>query len=94
MTQGWTREQIETRVDELKREHEGKEFAKAVKRFAAESLDPDERDVLQGVLLERAGEAARHNEEVDDRLHWGGWFRRTLRKLEESADPQKRRPRP
>jgi hypothetical protein len=93
MAEGWTREQIEIRIDELKREHHGKEFAKAVKRFAAESLDPDERNVLQSVLLERAGEAARHNEEVDDRLHWGGWFRRTFKRLEDIADPQKRRPR-
>jgi hypothetical protein len=91
MAERWTREQIETRIDELKREHEGKEFAVAVKRFAAESLSLDEREVLQSVLLERAGEAARHNEEVDDRLYWGGWFRRTFRKLEESADPEKRR---
>jgi hypothetical protein len=90
---GWTREQIETRVDELKREYDGKEFAKAMKRFAAESLDEDERELLRSLLLERAGEAARHNEEVDDRLYWGGWFRRTFRKLEESADPQSRRPR-
>lgn len=93
MAEGWTREQIETRVDNLKREHHGKEFAKAVKRFANESLDPDEREVLRDLLMERAGEAARHNEEVDDRLRWGGWFRRTFRKLEESADPQSRRPR-
>ena len=93
MAEGWTREQIETRIDELKREHGGKEFAKAVKRFANESLDSDEREVLRSLLLERAGESARHNEEVDDRLRWGGWFRRTFRKLEESADPQSRRPR-
>jgi hypothetical protein len=91
MAEAWSREQIETRIDELKREHDGKEFAKAVRRFAAESLDAGEREVLQSVLLERAGEAARHNEEVDDRLYWGGWFRRTFRKLEESADPLKRR---
>jgi hypothetical protein len=93
MAGGWTREQIETRVDELKREYDGKEFAKAMKRFAAESLDEDEREVLRSLLLERAGEAARHNEEVDERIRWGGWFRRSLRKLEESADPQSRRPR-
>jgi hypothetical protein len=93
MAGGWTREQIEIRVDELKREHDGKEFARAVQRFAAESLDPNEREVLQTLLLERAGEAARHNEEVDERLRWGGWFRRTFRKLEESADPQSRRSR-
>lgn len=93
MAEGWTREQIESRVDDLKREHHGKEFAKAVKRFANESLDSGEREVLRDLLMERAGEAARHNEEVDDRLRWGGWFRRTFRKLEESADPQNRRPR-
>lgn len=93
MAEGWTREQIESRVDELKREHHGKEFAKAIERFANESLDPGEREILRDLLMERAGEAARHNEEVDDRLRWGGWFRRTFRKLEESADPQSRRPR-
>jgi hypothetical protein len=93
MAGGWTREQMEIHVDELKREHHGKEFAKAIERFAAESLDSDEREVLQTLLLERAGEAARHNEEVDERLRWGGWFRRTFRRLEESADPQGRRPR-
>lgn len=93
MAEGWTREQIETRVDDLKREHHGKEFAKAVERFANESLDSAEREVLRDLLMERAGEAARHNEEVDDRLRWGGWFRRTFRKLDESADPQSRRPR-
>lgn len=90
---GWTREQLEIRVDELKREHHGKEFARAVKRFSNESLDADEQEVLRNLLLERAGESARRNEELDDRLYWGGWFRRTFRKLEESADPEKRRSR-
>jgi hypothetical protein len=92
MTESWTREQIEDRVDALKREHDGKEFARAVERFANESLAPDEREVLRNVLMERAGEAARQNDEVDERIRWGGWFRRSFRKLEESADP-KRRPR-
>ena len=90
MAGGWTREQIEIRVDELKREYDGKEFARAIERFAAESLDAEEREVLQDLLLERAGEAARHNEEVDERLRWGGWFRRTFRRLEESSDPRRR----
>jgi hypothetical protein len=93
MAEGWTREQIEARIDELKREHEGKEFAKAMKRFANEALDSGEREVLRDLLMKRAGEAARHNEEVDDRLRWGGWFRRTFRKLEESAEPKSRRQR-
>jgi hypothetical protein len=93
MAGGWTPEQIETRVDELKRAHVGKEFAKAVERFANESLDPDEREVLRDLLIKRAGEAVRHSDEVDDRLRWGGWFRRSLRKLEESTDFRNRPPR-
>jgi hypothetical protein len=91
MAERWTREALEARIDALKAEHSGKDFAKAIKRFADDTLDREERDLLREILLERAAAEAAHNEELDDRIRHGGWMRRQLRRLEESAERRPRR---
>ena len=49
----WTRAALEVRVEKLAEEYEGQELVEAVRRFA-EQLEPDEREVLGRVLLDRA----------------------------------------
>ena len=75
------REAIETRVDELRAAHPGrKEFVEAVQEFGR-TLDDDDRELLGRVLLERKPETAGFDV-LDRRIHEGGWFRRTMRKIE------------
>ena len=83
MAGSWSRRQIEERVDVLRERYEGEEFAAAVERFGREELDAAGRGELGEILLERAGKEARSNPELRRRMHEGGWFRRTFRRLDQ-----------
>jgi hypothetical protein len=80
---------MEMRVDELHREHSGRAFAKAVEEFSKEELGPEERPVLRELLLERAA-AVNRNLELDRRFREGGWFRRTMKRLDDALDSRGR----
>jgi hypothetical protein len=83
------REAIETRVDELRAAHPGRqEFVEAVQEFG-QTLDDEDRELLGRVLLERKPETAGFDV-LEHRMHEGGWFRRTMRKIEtrEERPPQ------
>jgi ribosomal protein L29 len=90
MRRTWTREEIEVRVDELHSEHTGRAFAKAVKQFSKEELGPEARPLLRELLLERAA-AVNRNIELDRRFREGGWFRRTMKRLDDALDSRSRR---
>jgi hypothetical protein len=90
---GWTREQIEGRVAELREENEGRDFVSAVAAWGADELDEGERKVLGDVLLERAQETGGFDV-ADRRLQEGGWTRRALRRLDESLEALDPRNRP
>ncbi len=75
------REDIESRVDELARQHSGRAFARAIKAYS-EELDPHSREVLKDVLLERA---ASLDQAVMDRVDARGWFRRQWDKAASSS---------
>lgn len=79
----WSREELDERVETLADIHEGKEFVKAVSRFAEEELEPDERDLLGAVLLERAEEEHAFQETARRRAREPGWWRRTVRRVED-----------
>lgn len=49
----WTRAALEVRVEKLAEEHDGPELVEAIRLFA-EQLEPDERELLGQVLLDRA----------------------------------------
>ena len=66
------RAEVEQRVDELAAAHSGSAFALAVRSYSAE-LDPEGREMLEQVLLERA---ANVDQAVMDRVDARGWFRR------------------
>jgi hypothetical protein len=75
------REALETRVDELRAAHPGrKEFVEAVQEFSG-TLGDEDRELLGQVLLERKPETAGFDV-LERRMHEGGWFRRTMRKME------------
>jgi hypothetical protein len=84
------RELIELRVDELRAEHSGREeFVAAVREFG-ERLDPDARNTLGEVLLDRQPETGGFDV-LNERLEEGGWMKRTMRKIEErEREPRKR----
>ena len=79
----WSREDLDERVEKLAGTHEGKDFVKAVSRFAEEELEPDERDLLGAVLLERAEEEHAFQEAARRRAREPGWWRRTVRRVED-----------
>jgi hypothetical protein len=74
----WTRDAIAARVEALRAEHGGAEFAAAVREFG-EQLDEGEREVLAEVLLDRA----RRERPSLAGVRRDGWFRRQLRRLED-----------
>jgi hypothetical protein len=76
------REEIAARVDELARAHTGPAFVAAVEDLAG-GLDPDERDVLGAVLIDRSRAL---QDAADQRASAKGWIRRTL-----SVDSRARR---
>ena len=82
------REAIELRVDELREKHPDRDdFIRAIKEFS-ETLDAGSQEALGRVLLTREPSAGGFDE-IDRRIHEGGWIRRTMRK----AEPRERRPR-
>lgn len=82
-TGGWTRDELEERVEALSSVHEGEDFVQAVSRFSNEELGPAERELLGEILLERAEEEHAFQEAVRRRARERGWFKRTLRRLED-----------
>jgi hypothetical protein len=80
---GWTRDELDARVESLATIHEGDAFVQAVSRFADEELAPAERELLGRILLERADEEHAFEEVVRRRMRERGWIRRTLRRLDE-----------
>jgi HEAT repeat protein len=76
-----TKQEIGARVDALAHDHEGDAFVAAMERLSAE-LGPDDRQVLQQVLLERAADEADFQQALRKRALAQGWTRRTLAKLE------------
>lgn len=79
----WSREELDERVETLADAHEGKEFVAAVSRFAEEELEPEERDLLGAVLLERADEEHAFQEVARRRAREPAWWRRTVRRVED-----------
>jgi hypothetical protein len=75
------REAIENRVDKLRAAHPGrKEFVEAVQQFS-QTLGDEDRELLGQVLLKRKPDTAGFDV-LDRRMDEGGWFRRTMRKME------------
>jgi hypothetical protein len=82
------RDQIESRVDELRAEHPGRdEFIAAVREFGLE-LDPEARKTLGQVLLDRQPTTGGFDV-LSQRLEEGGWMKRTMRKIEEREPPDR-----
>jgi hypothetical protein len=77
----WSRRDIEEQVDVLREHNDGRDFAAAVERFAAE-LDEEERAYLKEILLDRMGQHARRRAALDQDLAPGGFLRRTMRRLD------------
>jgi hypothetical protein len=79
------RHQIERRVDELRAEHPGREeFIAAVREFGQE-LDPEARETLGQVLLDRQPETGGFDV-LNKRLEEGGWMKRTMRKIDDRIE--------
>jgi hypothetical protein len=73
--------EIEARVDELRARHEARdEFVAAVGEFAR-TLDEQDRELLGRVLLARQPDTGGFDV-LNRRLEEGGWFQRTMRKIE------------
>ena len=66
------RADVERRVDELAREHSGRDFAAAIRAYSA-TLDEQAQEELKQVLLERA---AGFDQAIMDRVDARGWLRR------------------
>lgn len=64
--------EIARRVDELARQHSGRDFADAIRAYS-ETLDEGEQEALKQVLLSRA---ANFDQAVMDRVDARGWLRR------------------
>jgi hypothetical protein len=90
MARMWSHRDLEDRVNVLRERYDGEEFAAAVAEFSAE-LEPEEQDDLRTILLERMKEHAERNPALDQRLAQGGWFRRTLARIEDSERRERER---
>lgn len=75
------KQEIGARVDALAQALEGKEFVAAVERLA-EDMDPDEKLLLQEVLMERAADEDDLQDAVRRRFAERGWTRRMLARME------------
>ena len=64
--------EIAGRVDELARQHSGRDFADAIRAYSA-TLDGEAQEELKQVLLERAAD---FDQAIMDRVDARGWFRR------------------
>jgi hypothetical protein len=75
------RDELDRQIDRLRGEHSGRdEFIAAVRAFA-DTLDPPSRELLGQALLDREPETGGFDV-VNRRLEEGGWFQRTMRKVE------------
>jgi hypothetical protein len=81
-----SRADLEALVAELAERYSGREFVSAVERLA-ETLDSQERALLEQILLERSADGFR--DAIASRIEARGWFRRQWDKL----DPGNRPPR-
>ncbi len=63
---------VARRVDELAKQHSGRDFADAIRSYSA-TLGADAQEVLKQVLLERAAD---FDQAIMDRVDARGWFRR------------------
>ena len=66
------RAEVARRVDELARQHSGRDFAKAIRAYSA-TLDTGAQEALKELLLERAAD---FDQAIMDRVDARGWFRR------------------
>lgn len=66
------RAEIARRVDELAREHSGRDFADAIQAYSS-TLGDEAQEELKQVLLERAAD---FDQAVMDRVDARGWLRR------------------
>jgi hypothetical protein len=76
-----TREEIGARVDALAQAHQGDDFVTAIQDLS-EELGPDERPLLQEILLERAAVEESLQRALRRRFESKGWTSRTLERLE------------
>jgi hypothetical protein len=81
------RDELERRVDELSAQHDGADFADAVRRFS-EELDEAEREELKAILLRKA---RAFEDAMDERFEAKGWIRRQLGRLGDPRDDGSRR---
>jgi hypothetical protein len=82
-----TKEELDRRVAELADAHNGRDFVAAIERLAGD-LRPDERALLEQVLLERSADGFR--DAIAARVEAGGWFRRQWDKLDPGNRPPRR----
>jgi hypothetical protein len=76
---------LEARVAELAEQHSGRDFVAAVERLA-ETLDADERTLLEAILLERSTDSFR--DAIAERVESQSWIRRQLAKIESARPPR------
>ena len=76
--------EVARHVDELAREHTGREFAEAIRVYAA-TLDEQAQEELRQIVLERA---ANFDQAIMDRVDARGWLRR---QWDKAASPPPRR---
>ena len=67
-----SRTELERRVDELAREHSGRDFAEAVRAYSA-TLDVQAQEELKQIVL---GRAANFDQAIMERVDARGWLRR------------------
>ena len=82
-----SRRELELRVDELARQHSGRDFAEAIRVYSV-TLDDDEQEELKRVLLERAAD---FDQAVMDRVDARGWLRRQWDEATTPRRPKRRR---
>ena len=80
------RDELDRHIDVLRAQNPGRdEFIAAVGAFAR-TLDPESRELLGRALLAREPETGGFDV-LNRRLDEGGWFRRTMRKVETRERP-------
>lgn len=67
-----SRRGLEERIDELAAAHSGRAFADAIRDYS-ETLDDEEKEQLQQLLVERS---VNFDQAVMERVDARGWFRR------------------
>lgn len=90
MAQVWTRAELTVHVEALARERLGEAFVAEIAKLAR-SLEPEDKALLEEVLLERARHEEGVGAAVRRRAEEPGWLRRTLSRAEERAAELARR---